>query len=70
MRAREINLRIEHLGGVLVRQRGSHRFYRVTKDGISAVTTVPQHGGDVPAGTLAQIAGDLEPVLGKGWLKR
>jgi len=68
MRPQQVNARIERLGGVLLRQRGSHRFYRVVKDGFTAHTTVPQHGGDIPAGTLAAIVRDLEPVLGKGWL--
>jgi predicted RNA binding protein YcfA (HicA-like mRNA interferase family) len=32
-------------------------------------TTVPQHSGDIPAGTLRAIERDLEPALGKGWLR-
>lgn len=28
-----------------------------------------QHPGDIPAGTLRSIERDLEPVLGKGWLR-
>ena len=32
-------------------------------------TTVPQHPGDIPKGTLHAIEKDLEEVLGKGWLK-
>jgi hypothetical protein len=34
-----------------------------------AATTVPQHTGDIPAGTLRAIERDLEPALGKGWLR-
>lgn len=73
MRAREINREIERRGGVNVRQVGSHRRYRVettTPDGATLVlhTTVAQHTGDVPAGTLRAIQRDLEPAFGKGWL--
>ena len=70
MRAREVNARIESKGGIALRQRGSHRLYSVTANGITAITTVPQHGTqDIPTGTLRAIERDLEPVLGKGWLK-
>jgi len=66
---------IERNGGILLRQRGSHRQYeaRVTlaDDGteVTARTTVAQHAGDVRPGTLRAIERDLEPVFGKGWLK-
>jgi len=58
----------------MVRQVGSHRWYVVTfTDGTGAevqvATTVPQHAGDVPAGTLPAIERDLETALGKGWLR-
>jgi predicted RNA binding protein YcfA (HicA-like mRNA interferase family) len=74
VRAREVNRRIERLGGVMVRQVGSHRRYLVTytdKAGtkVTVATTVAQHAGDVPAGTLHAIERDLEPALGKGWLR-
>jgi predicted RNA binding protein YcfA (HicA-like mRNA interferase family) len=69
MKAREVNRKIEQAGGVQVRQRGSHRSYEVTKNGTRAITTVPQHTGDIPAGTLRAIERDLEPVLGRGWLR-
>jgi predicted RNA binding protein YcfA (HicA-like mRNA interferase family) len=70
VKAREVNRRIERLGGVLVRQRGSHRFYRATgDDGIAAQTTVPQHSGDIPRGTLGAIERSMEPVFGKRWLQ-
>lgn len=73
MRARDVNRRIERLGGYLLRQRGSHRRYEATRteaDGRSttAHTTVPQHAGDIPAGTLKAIEKDMEPVFGEGWL--
>lgn len=73
MRAREVNRRIERLGGRSVRQRGSHRRYEATRtlpDGTAliAATTVVQHPGDIPTGTLRQIEKDLTPVFGEGWL--
>ncbi len=68
MRAREVNRVIERLGGVAVRQRGSHRVYVAQAGGVQAQTTVPQHTGDIPTGTLRAIQRDLEPVFGKGWL--
>jgi predicted RNA binding protein YcfA (HicA-like mRNA interferase family) len=70
VRAREVNRRIERLGGVHVRTVGSHRRYQVSHDGRTASTAVPQHPGDIPTGTLGKIEKDLAPVLGKGWLTR
>ena len=69
-----MNRRIERLGGVLVRQVGSHRRYVAkyedsTGAGVTASTTVAQHAGDIPAGTLRGIERDLEPAFGKGWLR-
>jgi predicted RNA binding protein YcfA (HicA-like mRNA interferase family) len=69
-----VNRRIERLGGVMVRQAGSHRRYVVTyTDAAGAAakvaTTVPQHPGDIPAGTLRAIERDLRPALGKEWLR-
>jgi predicted RNA binding protein YcfA (HicA-like mRNA interferase family) len=58
----------------MTRQVGSHRRYVVTYVDPSTgeerqvPTTVPQHAGDIPTGTLRAIERDLEPVLGKGWL--
>jgi len=74
VKARDIERRIEHLGGQLLRQRGSHRRWvaRTTLgDGreMVAYTVVPKHPGDVPTGTLRAIERDLEPVFGRGWLK-
>jgi len=69
VRAREVNRRIERRGGQHVRTVGSHRRYRLTRDGVTASTAVPQHPGDIPDGTLRKIEKDLEPVLGKGWLR-
>jgi predicted RNA binding protein YcfA (HicA-like mRNA interferase family) len=54
------------LGGDVVRQKGSHARIRCGK----CVTTVPLHSGeDLGAGLLRAIERDLEPCLGKGWLK-
>ena len=69
-----MNRRIERLGGMMARQAGSHRRYVITYiDAAGAAakvaTTVPQHAGDMPAGTLRAIERDLEPALGKGWLR-
>jgi predicted RNA binding protein YcfA (HicA-like mRNA interferase family) len=74
VRAREVNRRIERLGGKMIRQVGSHRRYVVTYTDAAGrettvVTTVPQHAGDIPAGTLRAIERDLEPAFGKGWLR-
>ncbi|PIJ36749.1 addiction module toxin, HicA family [Mycobacterium heckeshornense] len=68
MRAREVNRKIEKLGGVHVRTVGSHKRYSVTRGGVAVSTAVPQHPGDIPTGTLHKIERDLQPVLGKGWL--
>ncbi|RFA07267.1 hypothetical protein B7R21_13670 [Subtercola boreus] len=68
MRARDINRKIERLGGEVIRQRGSHRLYRVTVGDIRVQTVVPQHAGDVPKGTLHSIQKNLEPLLGRDWL--
>ena len=71
VKVRELNRRIEALGGVMTRQRGSHRRYEVVSaEGVRAFTVVPQHAGEVPVGTLAAIDRDLAPVLGKGWTRR
>jgi predicted RNA binding protein YcfA (HicA-like mRNA interferase family) len=74
MRAREVNRRIERMGGIMARQVGSHRRYVVTHTDAAGkettvATTVAQHSGDIPAGTLRAIERDLEPALGKGWLR-
>ncbi|HET8682422.1 MAG TPA: type II toxin-antitoxin system HicA family toxin [Micromonosporaceae bacterium] len=74
MKARDVNRRITRLGGVMTRQRGSHRQYEATTtlaDGtsVAARTTVAQHAGDIPTGTLRAIEKDMEPVFGQGWLR-
>lgn len=60
-----MNRKIERLGGVIVRQVGSHRRYVVafTDDAgvqVKAATTVPQHAGDIPTGILRAIERDLK----------
>jgi len=57
----------------MVRQVGSHRRYAVIYTGAAGrettvATAVPQHAGDIPAGTLRAIERDLEPAPGGGWL--
>ena len=74
MKAREVNRKIERLGGVMIRQLGSHRRYVVaftddTGREAKAATTVPQHAGDIPISTLRAIERDLEAALGRGWLR-
>jgi predicted RNA binding protein YcfA (HicA-like mRNA interferase family) len=66
---------IERNGAVLLRQRGSHRQYEArmkNADGTELVarTTIAQHAGDIRPGTLRAIEWDLEPVFGKGWLRK
>lgn len=68
MRAREVNRKIERLGGEHVRTVGSHKRYRVTGNGVTVSTSVPQHPGDIPTGTLHAIQRDLAPALGRKWL--
>ncbi len=69
-----MNRRIERLGGHMIRQRGSHRRYEATRllpDGstVASQTTVPQHAGDIPNGTLRAIEKDMAPAFGEGWLR-
>jgi predicted RNA binding protein YcfA (HicA-like mRNA interferase family) len=58
----------------MARQVGAHRRYVATYTGptgrqVTVMTTVAQHPGDIPAGTLRAIERDLEPAFGKGWLR-
>ena len=74
VRAREVNQRIERLGGYQTRQRGSHRMFEAStelSDGTKVIvrTVVAQHAGDIPNGTLRSIEKDMAPVFGEGWLK-
>ena len=74
VRAREANRQTGRLGGLMARQVGSHRRYVITYTDAAgyeakAATTVPQHQGDIPRGTLRAIERDLEPAFGRGWLR-
>lgn len=69
MKAKELMKRIEQAGGQLIRQRGSHLRYRLERGDMTLFTTIPQHGGDIPTGTLSAIDRDLAPILGKGWTR-
>jgi predicted RNA binding protein YcfA (HicA-like mRNA interferase family) len=68
VRAKEVCRRIERLGGVYVRTRGSHRHYVVRYDGGVVRTRVAMHPGDIAVGTLYAIQRDLAPVFGRRWL--
>lgn len=54
-------------GCLVVRQRGSHKIVRCES---GCQTVVPDHGGDIPLGTLRNIEKHLEPCLGADWLDR
>ena len=66
MKPGEVIRAIERLGGERIRQKGSHVRMRVGK----CFTTVPAHTRDLPKGLLRGIGRDLEPCLGKGWLRK
>ncbi len=67
MKARDLRRILKQFGCAEVRQKGSHLRVECRK----CVTTVPVHAGeDLTPGTLRNIIKDLEPCLGKGWLKR
>ena len=66
MTASEVIRLIERRGGVLLRQRGSHRQYgarALLADGteVTAGTTIAHHAGDIRPGALRAIERDLEP---------
>lgn len=63
--ARALRKALRGLGCVEVRQAGSHLTVRCGE----CLTTIAVHGGDIPTGTLHKIIRDLEPCLGKGWLR-
>jgi predicted RNA binding protein YcfA (HicA-like mRNA interferase family) len=76
VKAPEVNRRIERLGGRMARQVGLHRSHRryvatytdADRHEATASTTVAQHPGDIPLGTLRAIDRQLEAAFGKGWL--
>jgi predicted RNA binding protein YcfA (HicA-like mRNA interferase family) len=66
MTARDLRRIPRSLGSIETRQRGSHVRIECGK----CVTTMPVHAGeDIGPGLLRRIERDLEPCLGKGWLK-
>ncbi|MGH9382795.1 MAG: type II toxin-antitoxin system HicA family toxin [Vicinamibacterales bacterium] len=67
MTARDLRRILRSFGCVEIRQRGSHLRIECGH----CVTTVPVHAGeDIGPGLLRRIERDLEPCLGKGWLKK
>ncbi|HLA77813.1 MAG TPA: type II toxin-antitoxin system HicA family toxin [Vicinamibacteria bacterium] len=67
MTGKDVLRQLRGVGCREVRKRGSH----VRVECGECTTTVPVHAGqDLPPGTLRAIERDLEPCLGKGWLKR
>jgi predicted RNA binding protein YcfA (HicA-like mRNA interferase family) len=66
MTGKDILRRLLKVGCRKVRQNGSHARVECGK----CLTTVPIHAGkDLPPGTLRAIERDLEPCVGRGWLK-
>ncbi len=58
---------IREKGGDILRQKGSH----VRVQAGECFATDPDHGSRaLPRGTLRSIERQLEPCLGKGWLRR
>ena len=66
MKPGEVIRATERLGGERIRQKGSHVRMRVGK----CFTTVPVHTRDLPKCLLRGIERDVEPCLGKGWLRK
>ena len=67
MRAKELLRKLKDLGCDEIRQKGSHVRVRC---GV-CFSTVPVHSGeDIGPGLLRAIERDLEPCLGKGWLRK
>lgn len=68
-KAKDLNKVLVKKGAYVVRQKGSHRLFRVDHADGFCQSVVPQHGGDVPVGTVKSIEKDFEQAFGKGWLK-
>jgi predicted RNA binding protein YcfA (HicA-like mRNA interferase family) len=65
--AQVLRILVIQKGCNVLRQKGSH----VRVQCGTCHTTVPVHSGEtLPAGTLRAIERDLEPCLGRGWLRR
>ncbi len=68
MTGKQVLRKLRKLGGEVIRQKGSH--VRVVCRCGKNTTTVPVHAGrDLPPGTLRAIERDLEPCLGRRWLR-
>ena len=66
MKARDLLRILKSRGCVQIRQKGSHIRVRCG----NCFTTIPNHTGeDLGIGLLRQIEKDLEPCLGRGWMK-
>lgn len=67
MNERQLRKILRSFGCVEVRQAGSHVVVRCGQ----CQTTITVHKGeDFDRGLLRRIERDLEPCLGKGWMKR
>lgn len=67
MTAKDLRRRLKALGCRETRQRGSHLRIECGR----CATTVPVHASeDIGPGLLRRIERDLEPCLGKGWLRK
>ena len=67
MKGSELLRIVRRLGCTVLRQKGSHVRVQCCED---CFTTIPVHAGeDLGKGLLRAIERDLEPCLGKGWLK-
>jgi predicted RNA binding protein YcfA (HicA-like mRNA interferase family) len=67
MTGKEVLRSLMRPGCSVARQRGSHVRVRCGE----CQTRVPVHAGkDLPPGTLRAIERDLDPCLGKGWLRQ
>ncbi len=64
-RAQEVAKVLRKRGAEMVRMKGSHAVWRYQ----NCQTVVPMHRGDMPTGTVRAIERDMEPALGRGWLK-
>lgn len=67
VKARDLLRLLRSLGCLELRQRGSHIVVRCG----TCTTVVLDHGAeDLGKGLLRAIEKDLEPCLGKGWMRR
>lgn len=67
VKARDLLRLLRSLGCLELRQRGSHIVVRCG----TCTAVVPDHGAeDLGKGLLRAIEKDLEPCLGKGWMRR